>query len=1008
VSLSGASSATATTDASGSYSFSGLANGSYTVTPSLTGYTFAPASLAVTVNGADVTGQDFAARKVAHTVGGTVVGLAGTGLVLGQNGGDELTVSANGNFTFATVAEGTSYAITVKTQPHSPSQICAISSGTGTMGTTAVTNVSVACSTNAFKVGGTVTGLVGSGLVLQNNNGDDLAVNVSGTFTFAAPVADGASYAVTVKSQPGSPAQTCTVSNGAGSLSGADVTSVAVTCTTDGYLIGGTVSGLTGTGLVIQDNLGDDLTVPANATTFTFATRLVNGAGYSVSVKASPSSPSQACTVSSGTGNVEGADVTTVSVACTTNLYSIGGNVIGLAGTGLKLATSGEPNLSVVAPAELGLPAPFTFANKLPSGTSYNVSVVSQPTNSSQTCTVTSTGAGALNAADVTNIVVNCATNQYSIGGTVNGLLGSGLGLAAPGNAFLAISAGTTTFTFQYTLSSGDPYVVAVVGQPTGPAQTCTLTNATGTVVTANVTDVAVTCTTDLFSIRGSVTGLTGTGLILAANGEPDLAVPANATTFAFADKLQSGTSYSVSVKAQPPNQVCAVNRGTGTGIGTNTDVTSVAVSCTTVHNGQHSIGGTATGLTAAGLTLATSFEPNLQVPPGSTTFTFSSKLNQGDSYNVSILAQPSAQQCTVTGGAGSVGAADVTNVVVTCRAVLPRFAYVISSVVNTISAYSIDGASGALTRILPDVATGATPSGVAVDPSGRFLYVTNGSDSTVSAYAIAAETGVLTAVGAAVPAGAGPNAIIVDLSGQFLFVSNGSDSTVSAYSIAASTGALTSVGSAVSTTGAGPDALAVHPSGKFLYVAEQFGTDFIGGVSSYQISLNGGALSAFGSDLSARNPASIAVEPWGELAYVVNLNGRTISTVALDPSSGAMASVGTPVNTGEQPGNIVIHPSGRFAYLTDNYASTVSAYAIDAGTGGLAPLGAPLATNYGPNRAVIDPSGRFLYVTASDNTISLYTLDPGSGALTAVSVDTAAVPAAEGASYIVVSGGMP
>lgn len=53
-----------TTDGSGAYTLAGLANGTYTVTPSLSGYTFTPASRSVTVSGANVTAQDFAAAAV--------------------------------------------------------------------------------------------------------------------------------------------------------------------------------------------------------------------------------------------------------------------------------------------------------------------------------------------------------------------------------------------------------------------------------------------------------------------------------------------------------------------------------------------------------------------------------------------------------------------------------------------------------------------------------------------------------------------------------------------------------------------------------------------------------------------------------------------------------------------------------------------------------------------------------------------------------------------------------
>ena len=77
------------------------------------------------------------------TIGGTVSGLSGT-VVLGDNGGDALSVSANGSFTFATpLAQGASYAVTVTTEPSG--QFCNVANGSGTVGTANVTNVSVSC-----------------------------------------------------------------------------------------------------------------------------------------------------------------------------------------------------------------------------------------------------------------------------------------------------------------------------------------------------------------------------------------------------------------------------------------------------------------------------------------------------------------------------------------------------------------------------------------------------------------------------------------------------------------------------------------------------------------------------------------------------------------------------------------------------------------------------------------------------------------------------------------------
>jgi len=67
-----------------------------------------------------------------------------------------------------------------------------------------------------YTVGGSVSGLSGTGLVLQNNGGGNLSVNANGTFTFATPVTSGSPYKVAVFTQPSNPSQMCAVTNGSG------------------------------------------------------------------------------------------------------------------------------------------------------------------------------------------------------------------------------------------------------------------------------------------------------------------------------------------------------------------------------------------------------------------------------------------------------------------------------------------------------------------------------------------------------------------------------------------------------------------------------------------------------------------------------------------------------------------------------------------------------------------------------------------------------------------------
>jgi hypothetical protein len=254
-----------------------------------------------------------------YTVGGTLSGLAGGGLILQDNGGNDLPIAASGNFVFSTaLASGAAFDVTVKTQPSSPSQTCTVGSATGTVGSANITNVTVACVTNTYSIGGSVSGLTGSGLVLQDNAGNDLTVAAgSSTFAFTTPIASGANYQVTVKTQPTGPSQTCAATAATGTVVSSNITNVAVTCTTNSYTVGGSISGLTASGLVLQDNGGDDLTVSATSTSFTFATAVASGAAYGATVKTQPSG--QACAITSGSGTVGAAPITNVAVSCTTS-----------------------------------------------------------------------------------------------------------------------------------------------------------------------------------------------------------------------------------------------------------------------------------------------------------------------------------------------------------------------------------------------------------------------------------------------------------------------------------------------------------------------------------------------------------------------------------------------------------------------------------------------------------------------------------------------------------------
>lgn len=160
---------------------------------------------------------------------------------------------------------------------------------------------------------------------------------------------------------------------------------------------------------------------------------------------------------------------------------------------------------------------------------------------------------------------------QHAVGGTVTGLLGT-LVLANGTEAELTITANGSYAT---NVLQGQAYSIVVRTQPAG--QTCVVENDSG-VVAGPVTNILVTCTTNTYTVGGSITGLLGV-VTLRLNGAADLLVAADGV-FGFASPLTHGSSYAVTVHVQPANQVCTVEAGTGVVVA---PVTQVRVRCRTV-----------------------------------------------------------------------------------------------------------------------------------------------------------------------------------------------------------------------------------------------------------------------------------------------------------------------------------------------------------------------------------------------------------------------------------------
>ena len=793
------------------------------------------------------------------------------------------------------------------------------------MGGGDVTNVTIACTTNNYSISGTVTGLAGAGLKLRNNNNpaDEITIAKTGPFgfTFSTPILSGATYAVTVVAQPTNLSQTCTVTNGGGTVGGASVTNVAVNCVTNSFTVGGTVTGHNGTGLTLRLNGTTDLAVSGNGS-FTFPA-IADGSAYSVVVFSQP--VQQTCPVTSGSGTLAGGSVANIVVSCATNTYTVGGTISGLTGTGLVLRNSYDSGINAENLTVLAGATTFTFANQVAYGSDYSVSVLTDPSNPTQTCTVTANGAGPITG-PVTNITISCTTNSYTIGGTISGLTGTGLVLHN-GSENLTVLANATGFTFVTPVASGQTYTVTVQTQPSTPTQTCAFTppaSATGTVTNANITSVNIVCTTNTYFIGVTVSGLstagTTTGVVLQNNGGDNKTFTTNSTS------------------------------------------------------------------------------------------NFTTKIASGGGYNVSVLAQPTvpSQTCTVTGGLGVVGGADVS-VAVACVTPSPRFAYVANFGDNSVSVYTVNATTGQL-RFKGYVAAGSNPIAVAVDPAGKFAYVTNNGSGDVSAYTIDSGTGALTPIDADsgtsgiqnFPARPGAYSVTVDPSGKFAYVVNADDNSVSAYTIDSGTGVLTHVDCSVGcvgtnfAAGASPRSVAIDPTGTFAYVANNGqGIPANYTVSAYTINSITGALTPVNGSpflTGGTAPRSVTIDPSGKFAYVANDGSNDVSAFTITPSgpnAGALVAAGSPVSSGGvHPLYVTVDPTGRFAYVANQSDDTVTAFTINTTTGVLTSAGTVAQTSgSSPVSVTVDSTGKFAYVSNSNfNNISAYTINPATGALTAFS----------------------
>jgi len=414
----------------------------------------------------------------------------------------------------------------------------------------------------------------------------------------------------------------------------------------------------------------------------------------------------------------------------------------------------------------------------------------------------------------------------YTVSVTVTGLTGEGLVLELNGGQDQAVFADGTV-TFPSGLMTSVSYTVTVSTQPAMRREICSVTNGSGTIGQANVTNVAVNCSIVLgFLYQTANTAiqtqasyqLLSYGISQGTGALVPFGTPLVTHSPSPGGKMVTSPDGGFLILSSEINEtdsglsVYAVNSDTGALTAVSSLVTAGLISSYMVMSPQGFLFVVGTGA------------PNF--PSGTPGY---------KSVLATYLFDANAGTLTLTG----------TPLVLssTSLAVRPdgKILYVLNvdfgsnmPAPTTLTAYAINAATGALTAgpVLTWTPTSGnnntSPSTMAMDALGKFLYLasqqgdSNEAAATVVPYAMDPASGALTPIGTGTPIASDAGSMAFDPIGRYLYVlnslnSNAANDTVLAMAIDQSSGVVSPLGSPLETDA--PVTIMCEPSGQFVYV---------------------------------------------------------------------------------------------------------------------------------------------------------------------------------------------
>ncbi len=309
----------------------------------------------------------------------------------------------------------------------------------------------------------------------------------------------------------------------------------------------------------------------------------------------------------------------------------------------------------------------------------------------------------------------------------------------------------------------------------------------------------------------------------------------------------------------------------------------------------------------------------------------------------------------------------------------------------STISWFTVDGATGALSPSGSIASFGSSPSFLAHNAAMTNIYaVDENSSGRVGAYAVDADSGALSFLDAVSSGGNGPAFLALDGTGKYVLVANYNDGSVAVLPIGA--GGAVGTATDMRTVGSEAHMIVADPTNKFVFVPCK-GADY---VAQFVFDAGSGKLTPNAvphvMTAAGAGPRHIAFHPDGHFAYLINETSSTMTAYALDAASGTLAEIETkstlpPGDAGANTAaEVWVHPSGRWVLGSNRGDDSIVVFSIAPSTGKMTLVGFTKTGGKTPRDFSFDPTGTWLYAADQDSSLVVpFRFDADGGSLTAL-----------------------